>query len=401
MSVSIDNDIKLFLPNEYEYMIYGGNFLFSKRFYEIAKRTNSIKRIDYKKNSNSIQKINNLIKYYNTKTFIFTSKLLSELKEDERKIFTSFITNSNIKFILIEIGPPTKFTTYIKSILNKNKDLIYSFSRFLTYVISNIQDNPFYSSNLDKEKEETYLADDLIDELLANIKCTGIIKASKSSKTYNEILNYVTQQSKAALNLIYRKKPYEIVKNKSVAEWRMTLGTCLGKNINNKICDEIDIIVPVPETGKTYAQGISSSISKPYVEALYKKTEIGRSLDIQDKNIRKQFIKNKLGLIKSLVKDKVVGIVDEAIFTGITLKEVSLLLKEAKAKKIYFLIPSPECSNKCTYNMQPSREFLSEKFNKKELKAYFNIDGIFFQEYNLFKTIMNESGFNYLCCFKK
>ena len=227
MSVSIDNDIKLFLPNEYEYMIYGGNFLFSKRFYEIAKRTNSIKRIDYKKNSNSIQKINNLIKYYNTKTFIFTSKLLSELKEDERKIFTSFITNSNIKFILIEIGPPTKFTTYIKSILNKNKDLIYSFSRFLTYVISNIQDNPFYSSNLDKEKEETYLADDLIDELLANIKCTGIIKASKSSKTYNEILNYVTQQSKAALNLIYRKKPYEIVKNKSVAEWRMKLGNCL------------------------------------------------------------------------------------------------------------------------------------------------------------------------------
>lgn len=399
MRATIDNDIRLFLPNEYEYVLYGGNFLFTKRFYEIAKRTESIKRIDYKGRLDSINKIHNLIEHYSSKTFIFSSELVETFNSSELDSFLILLENKTIKFIFINIGEETIFKNKIISKLNINKDLIFSFNNFLTYVISNIQENPIFNKEINISKD-THLADDLIDELLIKLKLTGFIPASKSLKNSKEVFDYVTVQSKAALNLVYRKKPYEIVNGKSIAEWRMLLGYTLSTSIDKEIIDEIDIILPVPETGKTYAQGIASSISKPYVEALYKKAEVGRSFDIQDKEIRKKFIKTKLGLINTLVKDKVVGVVDEAIFTGMTLKEVCLLLEEAEVKKIYLLIPTPECTTKCSYNLQPTREFLSGKYSNEQLKEYFRVKDILFQDYTTFKNIMEDSGFNYLCCFE-
>ena len=48
MLSSIDRDVRLFLPQKYEFLLFAGNFLFSKRLYEIVKREFVIKRIDYK-----------------------------------------------------------------------------------------------------------------------------------------------------------------------------------------------------------------------------------------------------------------------------------------------------------------------------------------------------------------
>lgn len=397
--MKIDNDIRLFLPNEYKYILYGGNFLFSKRFYEIAKRTKSIKRVDYRGKLDSVLKIKSLIKYCNIKTFIFTSELLSQLSKTEQDEFYQGLLNiTSVKFIFINIGKETSFTKNIIKKLDRDKDLIYSFDKFLTYVISNIEQNPLYDRDY-KLIEGVHLADDLINNLLDKLNNVGSISANKTTRSKEEVFNYVTQQSKAALNLIYKKNPYEIVNNKSVAEWRMLLGKSLCESISKKIIKELDLILPVPETGKTYAQGISSFSSIPYVEALYKKADIGRSFDIEDVNIRKEFIKTKLGLIKSLVKGKTVGVVDEAIFTGMTLKEVCKLLVDAEVGKIYLLIPTPECTNTCIYNIQPDRDFLSSSFTKEELKSYFKVEDVVFQNFYIFKNIMEESGFNYLCCF--
>ena len=395
----IDRDIRLFLPNEYEYILYGGNFLFSKRFYEIAKRTKSIKRIDYTGKLDSSDKIKSLISYYNSKTFIFTSELLDQLSKPELdQLYYEVLNSKTTKFIFINIGGADTLAKDIIRKLDWDKDLIFSFSSFLTYVLSNVQENPLYSKEFEIP-DDVYLADDLIDNLLNVISSVGLVPANKNLRSKEDVIDYVTHQSKAALNIIYRKKPYEIVKGKSVAEWRILLGKSVCKNISRDILDRLDFILPVPETGKTYAQGISAYTSIPYIEALYKKVEVGRSFDIEDSTARKEFIKSKLGLIKPLVKGKTVGVVDEAIFTGMTLKQVCELLIEAEAKEIHLLIPTPECRNKCTFNMQPTRRFLSESYGKEDLKKYFNVENVIFQNFDTFKDIMEESGFNYLCCF--
>jgi len=458
MHNSIDKDVHLFFPQKSKYILFGGNFLFSKRLYEIVKRHLEIKRVDYRYKStqdsinyspkiylDTFERIKGLLNYYNSDTLIFTSEILLMLSKEDFLVFKNLLKlikkQLNVKIIFISITAPLfvheKETNVnvlsnmsnkrwyhtclleIKKILDSKKDLIYEFSSYYTYVNSNLQTNPLeiIHNNISfcaKENLNNFsldLADNIINHFISSLHKTGktnyatniqttlssfIEECSKPKNKYE----YAISQSKCALNLIYRNKPYEIVNDKSVANWRFELGVALKKSIPLSVIKKIDAIVPIPETGKYYAQGLAYSLNKTYLEAFYKKTEVGRSFDIENSEKRKKFIENKLGVVEDLINGKVIGIVDEAIFTGTTLKLASELLKNTSVKGIYFLIPSPEFQARCNYNMQPNRASLLENINKNELSAYFEIDGIFFQKENIFKRIIQSSGHS-ACCFLK
>lgn len=458
----IDKDLNLFLPDEFNFLLLGGNFLFSKRLYEIMKRDYKIKRIDYKHEYKqeyfpcidnttfkiyleSYKKIEGLISLYNSDALIFTSEILLFLSNENYLQFVDTlkqIKKLNIKLIFIAISNPLHICKghdnknelsdmssklwyqdrlkEIKSILDTKKDLIYNFSSYCTYVDSNLQTNPIEllksKQILNISKQETtstfflYLADDVIDDIIINLPNINIITFNKNITPtsllciYNnfyktELYSYINKQTKCSINLIYRKKPHELANNNSIADWRFQLGKSLKKRIPDNIIDELDAIVPIPETGKYYAQGLANSLNKTYLEAFYKQSEMGRSFDINDAQKREQFINSKLGVIPDLITGKTIGIVDEAIFTGQTLKIARNLIKNISIKKIYFFIGSPMCKNKCKLNMQPNRDLLCKNKNINDLISYFDIDGIVFQDLESFKNIVSASGFEHTCCF--
>ena len=463
MKNAIDKDINLFLPKKYNFLLLGGNFLFSKRFYEIAKRQYDIKRIDYQYVNTeeyfdcieslgvdiqieSLKKIDTMISLYDSNVLILTSEILLFLNEAKYVEFLEFfksLKKLNIKIVFVNIENPLHI--YKKSdhklelsnmsskcwyknrisqtleLMDSSKDLIYECSSYLTYLNSNIQLNivNLIKSNDDyliceNEQESSInlsIADDIVNDLIYNLTNTGIIKYNNNesqfiklkdlNKNYfqNSIFSYVLNQSNCSLNLIYRKKPSEFQNQKSVANWRYDLGRSLAENIPDSIKNELDIIVPIPETGKYYAQGIADFMKKPYVEAFFKKTDIGRSFDIANSDKRNEFLKCKLDVIDDLIENKVVGIVDEAIFTGQTLKVVKKLLDTTSVKKIYFLIASPVCKNKCTFNMMPDRDLLSINKSTSEIINFFDVEGIIFQDLDKYRKIVCSSGLNCSCCF--
>jgi len=464
MKKTIDNDINLFLPRNYNFLLLGGNFLLAKRLYEITKRQFEVKRFDYDFNNEEeyfpcieslgfdiliepAKKIQTLIDLYNSNVLIFTSEiflLLNDKKFDEFLEVIKHFKQKNIKLIFISISNPIhickkennnlelsnmyskkwyiKRIFDIKKILDISKDLIFECSSYATYVKSNIQSNildilsegkVFDICSEDADiRFDIYPADYLINFIIENINDVGEkkIEDSNSSKINLSLINqnilnddifkYIQIQSNCSVNLIYRKKPNEIENQKSVANWRFELGCMLSSNVSDKIKENIDIIVPVPETGKYYAQGLAQSLGKTYVEAFYKKFDIGRSFDISNTGKRQIFLDSKLGLLEDLVKDKVVAIVDEAIFTGQTLYLVQKLLRQSEVKKIYFFIASPQCSKKCQFNMMPQRDLLSNSKTIEEINKYFNTEGIIFQDFNNYKNITNSSGFTCTRCFE-
>lgn len=465
MKNKIDKDISLFFPKEFNFLLLGGNFLFSKRLYEIMKREYKIKRIDYKNDFveeyfscidnttfkihlESYKKIQAIINLHNSNTLIFTSEILLFLSKEDYVQFLNTLKElkkDNTKFIFISIKSPLHICKKlngknelsnmsskdwyhsrlreIEAVLNPEIDLIYQFSSYCTYLDSNLQTNPLQLFGVDKaaidvcedERLNPFslnLADDIIQDMVDNLSKTNKIVFNSLTKDvtlesirsnfFNEDLySYVSKQARCSLHLIYRKKPHETVNNSSVAEWRFRLGYLLKTNITQNVIDELDAIVPIPETGKYYAQGLAHSLNKPYTEAFYKQSEIGRSFDINNKEEREQFINSKLGIIPDLVNGKTIGIVDEAIFTGQTSKIVRELLRNTAVKKIYFFIASPVCRNKCKLNMQPDRNLLCENKTIDDLVSYFDIDGIFFQDLDSFSHIVSSSGFNHTCCFSK
>jgi hypothetical protein len=212
------------------------------------------------------------------------------------------------------------------------------------------------------------------------------------------LLNVFARQRRCSVNYIYRKSPLENFKGETVAKFRYGLGLALADAIPMAVARSLDFVIPVPETGKLYAQGLSQGIGIPYLEAIYKKDR-KRSFDIESFDARKEFLYSRLGAIPDLISGKNIVVVDEAIFTGATLSVVSRLLAASGVGKIYFAIPSLEAKQACKYNMQPERAMLSDYVRRENLRDYFNVDDVFFQEEHVFLNIFDGRGAHCTECF--
>ncbi|HAP22260.1 MAG TPA: hypothetical protein DCR27_13415 [Lachnospiraceae bacterium] len=187
-----------------------------------------------------------------------------------------------------------------------------------------------------------------------------------------------------AFQFVYELPPEGYYLGHSVAAARIELGSKLALEIPESIRDKIDYVCPVPNTGTYYAMGLARAIKKPYIQGIVKTSKTERSFKMKSSDERRKFLWNKLHVIPELVKGKSLAVVDEAIFTGATLKIVCEMLREAGVLNIFLCIPTAQCRYHCDYGMQPPRQMLLEYLPPRMLKVYFDVEEIFFQSDNIF-----------------
>jgi amidophosphoribosyltransferase len=177
----------------------------------------------------------------------------------------------------------------------------------------------------------------------------------------------------------------------NVYQSRLKMGEYLAESIKEKIdLNDIDLIVPVPDTSKPFALQISKMLNIPYFEAITKNRYINRTFIMDSQNNRKKNIKKKLNVIKNIVSNKNILIVDDSIVRGNTMKHIINLLKNNNANKIFVVSGAPKIVNTNIYGIDvPNKDqLISYNKNNKELKEYLNVDEIIFQDLeNLKKSI--------------
>lgn len=464
-----------------KFMFYGTNSIFIKRMFELTKRNHESLGVDYKTKSKfdhniyfdflESEKLITQTVYKGFDTIVISSDVLYHIISNEEfnafNVLINDISKSDkVKLLYISIFNPLKikyeenkelfslkeplnsnyktWTNKVIESIDKSKNLIYELDSFISYNISNFEENPlnllkkYPKQKIDESLNFSFLlncADDFIYDILKSLDHKGLLtsKVQSTNIDFNEfrnklnslLLSYsqddnkynsfnndkldkidqsilkILNQSQCSIQLLYRKKSEQIVNNKPVASWRYNLGKDLYDSVPPDVMKQIDCFIPVPETGKYYAQGLANASKKPYIEAFYKKQDIGRSYDIQNSDIRKQFINNKLGIHKGLLKGKSIGLIDEAIFTGATLKIACELLSDENLNKIFIIIPSPTCKTQCSFNMQPMRTLLMEYTREKDLYKYFDVDGVYFQKTSNYEKVMHSANYNCTKCFKK
>lgn len=167
----------------------------------------------------------------------------------------------------------------------------------------------------------------------------------------------------------YLADPNSQFKGKKVWDIRKDLGKKLAQE--SEISDA-DLVMHVPNTGRPYAIGFQEKLSIPYLHEL-KKKKSERSFIQSTKEDRKNSIKNNLYLDNpEVVKNKRVIAVDDSIVRGNVLDNVIEILKNAGAKKIYYLSGTPPIGENencyCCYgvDMPPADEFLMREFGSEE-----------------------------------
>lgn len=207
------------------------------------------------------------------------------------------------------------------------------------------------------------------------------------------------RQRNCVFNMIYKFSHHESVKGENIGAFRYGLGQSLAQSIPEEVRKEIDFVTPVPKTGMYYAMGLAAQLSVPYIQAIDKTSSRLRSFQIKSADVRKEILWDKLRVIPTLLERKNVAVVDEAIFTGTTLKVVCEMLRECKVGKIYLCIPTPRCRYHCDYLVLPKRDMLLEYMNESMLTEYFDVEGVFFQEDGCFLEKTQEFGHICADCF--
>jgi len=167
-----------------------------------------------------------------------------------------------------------------------------------------------------------------------------------------------------AFEYIYFARPDSIIDGKNVYEMRLKMGKRLAKETPA----EIDLVLPVPDSGVAAARGYAEGLGVPFEMGIVRNHYVGRTFIEPTQAIRDLKVKLKLSPIKHLIQGKRVAIIDDR------------MLKEAGAAEVHMRIAAPEIKFPCRYGIDtPTKdELISTKFTPEEIAANMGADSLGF-----------------------
>ncbi|RSM00104.1 hypothetical protein CEP52_009345 [Fusarium oligoseptatum] len=181
--------------------------------------------------------------------------------------------------------------------------------------------------------------------------------------------------------MVYFSRPDSSQDGISIYRSRQHMGERLAERIKNvlgeKGVEEIDVVIPIPETSNTSAAALASRLQKPLSNAFVRNRYTFRTFIMA----RQQGIRRKLSPIASEFKDKVVLLVDDSIVRGNTSREIVLMSREAGAKKVILASCSPEITHPHVYgiDLADPAQLVAHNRTVKEIAKEIGADELIYQ----------------------
>jgi amidophosphoribosyltransferase len=137
---------------------------------------------------------------------------------------------------------------------------------------------------------------------------------------------------------------------RSVHEARREMGRRLAKEAPA----ETDMVIPVPDTGASAAQGYAEESGIPYGEGLMKNRYVHRTFIEPTPALRQRGIRLKLNPVAEVIRGRKLTVVDDSIVRGNTTRQIVQMLREAGATEVHMRITSPPIQWPCFYGIDMS-----------------------------------------------
>jgi amidophosphoribosyltransferase len=182
---------------------------------------------------------------------------------------------------------------------------------------------------------------------------------------------------------VYFSRPDSVIDQVSVYSARLRMGQKLAKKIKGlPICNDIDVIVPIPDTSRVSAQAIAEELGVKFREGFMKNRYIGRTFIMPGQKERKKSVRQKLNPVKAELQGKNVLLVDDSIVRGTTSREIIEMARDAGAKKVFIASSAPPVRYPNVYgiDMPSANELIAYDKTESEVSRLIGADFVIYQD---------------------
>jgi amidophosphoribosyltransferase len=204
---------------------------------------------------------------------------------------------------------------------------------------------------------------------------------------------------------VYLARPDSTMDGISVYQARLNLGETLAKRVVSTVPpNEIDVVIPIPESSRPSAAQLALLLGLPYREGFVKNRYVGRTFIMPGQAVRKKSVRQKLNVIASEFKGRNVLLVDDSIVRGTTSREIVQMARDAGARKVYLASAAPPVRypNVYGFDMPTSTELVAHGRTIPEIQKIIGCDALIYQEVDAMKRAIGSlnpslAGFDASC----
>ena len=181
---------------------------------------------------------------------------------------------------------------------------------------------------------------------------------------------------------VYFARADSVIDARPVHDVRTKIGQLLAKEAPA----DADVVIPVPDSGRTHALGYSRATGIPFAEGLMKNRYVHRTFIMPSQAARDLGVKMKLNPVRAVVDGRKVVLVDDSIVRGTTMKRIVSMLRDAGAKEVHVRIGSPPIVSPCYLgiDMNTRTQLVAANHTVDEIRkligadslSYISLDGL-------------------------
>ena len=200
---------------------------------------------------------------------------------------------------------------------------------------------------------------------------------------YNQQCADKTWSMPCIFEFVYLARPDSVMDGISVYQARLNLGETLARRVVSTVPpNEIDVVIPIPESSRPSAAQLAQLLGLPYREGFVKNRYVGRTFIMPGQAVRKKSVRQKLNVIASEFKGRNVLLVDDSIVRGTTSREIVQMARDAGARKVYLASAAPPVRYPNVYgiDMPTSHELVAHGRTVAEIQQIIGCDALIYQE---------------------
>ena len=197
---------------------------------------------------------------------------------------------------------------------------------------------------------------------------------------------------------IYFARPDSFIFGEHVYTARKNMGRAMAQESPA----DVDLIVPVPDSGVVSAMGFAEESGIPFEMGLIRNHYVGRTFIEPQSQIRHFGVKLKLNPVKEIIAGKRIAIIDDSIVRGTTARKIVKMLRDAGAKEVHLRISAPPILHSCFYGIDtPTKEeLIAHTHDLEETRQYLAADSLAYLSLEKMMEVL-ENGKKKFCsaCF--